>query len=203
MVNETLEQIQETIPPAGVFHDTASEWYTNEYVTGHLHTIDYTNFTTTWLQIRNRLHENSGLQNPKNEIGALLDLTIGVTIEAFEDFIDDHLLQAFILTAEGDHLDRIADEHGLERMNNEDDTSLRQRIFNSIIFSLSIVFVERQGIRNYSKKRLHDDSRLYMTSCNPHTTNLYDTIPVTAIAKAWLYNQLIYEYTCRVHAKGW
>ena len=38
---------------------------------------------------------------------------------------------------------------------------------------------------------------------NGDTTNLYDTIPLTAIAKAWLYNQLIYEYTCRVHAKGW
>lgn len=159
--------------------------------------------TVVWEQIRSRLHEESGLQNPSNEVGKLLDIFIGTSFESFEDFIDEHLLQSFILLAEGDHLDRLGYQEGVTRKDNETDSSYRQRIMNQLESNMTVVNTKRQGIDLYSKKNVGDNSRLYLTSTNAHTNNKYDAIPKTSEAKTYLLQQLLYEYILQPHWKGY
>lgn len=199
-----IEVIEETYPTNSIHGEYSDMYLLDELNRQNKKVYEYKNFTNTWTQIKNRLHENSGLQDPYNAVSILFDLTIGMALESFDDFIDDHLLQAFILTSEGAHLDRIGDEYGVYRISEtESDDHYRQRIFNSIILTLSIIFIERQGIRNYSKRNRLDDSRIYLTSNNPHTHNVYDSVPMTDEGKKFLLNQLIYDEICNPHYRGW
>lgn len=202
-MEDDYTHIRETFPIASVHDERIYNPFEEEISNAQKKQFDYDNFSQTWIQIRNRLHENSGLQNPKNPVGVLFDLTISAMLEKFDEFIDEHILQAFVLTSEEFHLDRIADEYGLVRLDDESDDELRRRILNAIVFTLSIIYIERQGIRNYSKQLLTDNSRIYITSCNPHTHNIYDSYAETDIAKNFFLNQLVYEYTCLLHWKGW
>lgn len=164
-------------------------------------------FTDTWTQIKNRLHENSGLRRTENKVSELFDDTIGKSIEKVDAFLDEHLLQSYLLTAEGVYLDDIGEEWGVPRLkegtDEETDESYRQRILNSIVYSISLLFIKRQGFKVYSKKKTNFDSRLKMTSSNPHSSNNYDFIPITPQSFKFLLEQIIFEYDVQPHIKGW
>ena len=164
-------------------------------------------FTDTWTQIISRLHENSGLRRSENGVSEVLDDVIGKSLEAFDSFIDDHLLQAYILTAEGTHLDRLGEEWGVYRLKNknkeEPDDKYRRRILNSIVYTISLVFLKRQGFKAYSKKETNFNSRTKMTSSNPHSSNKYDFVPISAQAYKFLIDDIIFEDSVQVHIKGW
>ena len=164
-------------------------------------------FTDTWTQIKNRLHENSGLRRYDNLVSELFDDTIGKSLEKVDDFLDGHLLQSYLLTAEGVYLDDIGEEWGVKRIKTDEyeepDGEYRQRILNAIVYSISLLFIKRQGFKVYSKKGVNFDSRIKMTSSNPHTSNKYDFIPITSQSFKFLLNQIIHEYDVQAHIKGW
>ena len=164
-------------------------------------------FTDTWTQIKNRLHENSGLRRYDNLVSELFDDTIGKSIEKLDAFLDDHLLQSYLLTAEGKYLDDIGEEWGVLRIvtdtDEETDDSYRQRILNAIVYTISLLFIKRQGFRVYSKKEKNFDSRIKMTSSNSHSSNNYDFIPVSPQSFKFLLDQIIFEYGVQPHIKGW
>lgn len=166
-----------------------------------------TKYTDTWTQIISRLHENSGLRRTENGVSEVLDDIIGKTLEAFDSFIDDHLLQAYILTAEGTHLDRLGEEWNVTRLKNKDkeepDDKYRQRILNSIIYTISLLFIKRQGFKVYSKKETNFDTRTKMTSSNPHSSNNYDLVPTSNQAYTFMIDDIIHEYGVQLHIKGW
>ena len=63
-----------------------------------------------WKTITDRLHKESGLRDTTNEVGTILDSTVGESLDRYDEYLDTATLQGFLLTSSGDYLD----EHGLE-----------------------------------------------------------------------------------------
>lgn len=120
---------------------------------------------------------NQSLQNDENDFIKVFD---GCVNEYLENR-DNHFLDFFITTADGDFLDLHGNLSGLKRRENEDDDTFRQRIltdetliqrttdFNKLDIAL---WVYRTGVqdnntltsRNTYLKDLHDDDYVFICS---------------------------------------
>lgn len=67
---------------------------------------------------------NEALHDENNDFVIVLDGTVGEYLENR----DNHFLDSFLITAEGDYLDLHGNLFGLKRKENEDDDTFRQRI---------------------------------------------------------------------------
>jgi len=67
---------------------------------------------------------NENLHDENNPFVIILDGTVGEYLENR----DNHFLDSFLITAEGDYLDWHGNLFGLKRRENEDDDTFRQRI---------------------------------------------------------------------------
>ena len=67
---------------------------------------------------------NENLHDENNPFVIILDGTVGEYLENR----DNHFLDSFLITAEGDYLDLHGNLFGLKRRENEDDDTFRQRI---------------------------------------------------------------------------
>lgn len=156
-----------------------------------------------WKTITDRLHKESGLRDTTNEVGTILDSTIGESLDRYDEYLDTATLQGFLLTSSGDYLDEHGLEYGVKRLDNEDDLTYRQRILNKIDLHLTVYYCKNQGLYLYTEANLHDDIRNNLSSMNPTLSNKYVAIPKTSEANTFIKQQVIYEHNFDLYAKGW
>lgn len=118
---------------------------------------------------------NEALHDENNEFTIVLDGTLGEYLENR----DNHFLDFFIATAEGDYLDLHSNLFGLKRRENEDDDTFRQRILTdaTLIERTSdfeklycTLWVYKDGVvnnnvltsRNTYLKDLHDEDYVFI-----------------------------------------
>ena len=159
--------------------------------------------TDYWKYIEERLHEESMLHYPENNIRLILKSFLNGTLNDFEEDSFDLMKQSFLVTMTGKYLDIKAEEYGLKRKTNETDDEFRQRIFNAISTYLSVNFIKLQKTLIYTKKNLHDNIREKMTSDNPYLNNEYAVIPPDVETFDFLENDVIYEKIYELYKKGW
>ena len=122
---------------------------------------------------------NEALHDENNEFTIVLDGTLSEYLENR----DNHFLDSFLITAEGDYLDLHGTLFGLKRRENEDDDTFRQRILKDETLIQRItdfekldcqIWVYKDGVtnnntltsRNTYLKDLHDEEYFFICSGN-------------------------------------
>ena len=122
---------------------------------------------------------NEALHDENNEFTIVLDGTLSEYLENR----DNHFLDSFLITAEGDYLDLHGTLFGLKRRENEDDDTFRQRILTDETLIQRItdfekldcqIWVYKDGVtnnntltsRNTYLKDLHDEEYFFICSGN-------------------------------------
>lgn len=159
--------------------------------------------TDYWKYIEKRLHEESMLHYPENNLRKILKSFLnGILNEFYEDSFN-LMKQSFLVTMTGKYLDIKAEEYGLKRKKDESDDELRQRIFNATSTYLSVNFIKLQKTLIYTKKDLTDSIREKMSSNNPYLNNEYAVIPPDVETYDFLENDVVYEKVYQLYKKGW
>lgn len=120
---------------------------------------------------------NQALQSDENDFIKIYDGCINQYLEQR----DNHFLDSFLITAEGDYLDLHGNLFGLKRRENEDDDTFRQRILTDATLIQRTtdfekldcqLWVYRDGVtdnntltsRNTYLKDLHDEDYVFIAS---------------------------------------
>lgn len=159
--------------------------------------------TNYWKYIEERLHEESNLHYPNNNIKLILETYLNGILNKFYEESIDLLKNSFLLTMTGKHLDLKGEEYGIKRDVDESDDEYRQRLFNVVLEYLSVNFIKMQKTLVFTKKSVDDNIREKMTSNNPYLNNEYAVIPPNDDISNFLKNDVIYEDVYQIYVKGW
>jgi hypothetical protein len=156
-----------------------------------------------WRTIELRLHEESQLHHPLNEVKKILKSYINGALNEYDEFDQDLIKDAFLKTCTDVYLDERGAEYGLLRNTDETDDEFRSRIMNANNLNLSVNFMKKQGMTLYSKKKVDDKIRLKLSSMNPYMSRYYACIPDNITVSDFVENKVIHRKTLEIYKRGW